>query len=317
MRSAPNVTLVLACHNEEESVFPLLTQITNELFRIHPPINLDALFIDDHSSDGTTRKILEAQACFGKKYGKSIFTIEHKSLIHTFGKAQAQAFGIECASDMSDFIILMDSDGQHDPGDLPLLIQMLREKPATVVGSRIGYKRKATQSILMKFFYFLNILMGIKFEPEWSEYVGISKERANFLRRLPQLGVVPITSLIMMTYPDTSTFPTKIKNRIDGKKSHRWSSKSLGRKALMHLFCDPWAFYPRIIALSIIPVLFFLFYGFWMGMEALRTGNFNGTTSLAIIILVLGVIQILILNVLMGVIFVFQKSNLNYRSTKN
>jgi glucosyltransferase len=306
------VTLVMPCHNEEDSIIPMLESITRVMSKLPPKTKLKALFIDDHSTDETQKRLSDAYSAFGiKKIGRSEFTFKVILLNHNYGKAHAQALGLNHSIKSSDLIILMDSDGQHDPNDLPKVIKNLIAIPKSIVGTRVGYRRKISNQLFMKTFNLLNKMMGVKFKPELSEYVGLVKERAKYLTGLPQLGIVPISTLIMMIYPDTSTFTTTIKPRFDGKSSTRWTIKSLTRKALMHLFCDPWAFYPRLLVMSLLPMAFCLFYGFYMGINAIKSGNLNGTTSLALIVLLVGVIQILILNILMGVMFVFQKSVLN------
>lgn len=312
MKKNLNVTLVLPCHNEEDSIIPLLESFVRVICELPPKTKLKALFINDHSTDETLKRLQDALPRFKSRIiGESEFTFEFMSLKHNYGKAHAQALGLNHSAKTSDFIILMDSDGQHDPNDLPRVIQDLTINPISVIGTRVGYHRNAASKIFMKTFYLLNRLMGIKFKPEWGEYVGLAKDRAEHLTGLPQLGIIPISTLIMMIYPDTFTFSTTIKPRFDGRASGSFTFKSLGRKALMHLFCDPWTFYPRLLVMSLIPMVFCLIYGFWMGIEAIKSGNLTGTTSLALIVLMVGVIQILILNILMGVIFVFQKSVLN------
>jgi glucosyltransferase len=312
MQKILKVTLVMPCHNEEDSIIPMLESITRVMSELPPKTKLKALFIDDHSTDETRKRLSDAYSTFGvKKIGRSEFTFEVILLNHNYGKAHAQALGLNHSIKSSDLVILMDSDGQHDPNDLPKIIKNLIAIPKSTVGTRVGYRRKISNQLLMKTFSLLNKMMGVKFKPEWSEYVGLVKERAEYLTGLPQLGIVPISTLIMMIYPDTTTFTTTIKPRFDGKSSTRWTIKSLGRKALMHLFCDPWAFYPRLLVTSLLPMAFCLFYGFYMGVDAIKSGNLTGATSLALIVLLVGVIQILILNILMGVMFVFQKSVLN------
>jgi glycosyltransferase involved in cell wall biosynthesis len=273
------------------------------------------LLIDDHSSDETWSVIKKLERTKPLELNK-LLKIEIRSLQleHHSGKAQAQALGIRTVASESDHLILMDSDGQHDPHNLPELIEDLLKNKATYMGNRVNYQRKFQESLFMKCFVFLNKMMGIKFKPEWSEYLGIPASRAQHLSQLPQLGIIPITSLVMMTYPDTRIFTTSVRDRIDGTSSSRWNARSLVRKALMHLFCDPWTFFPRLLFVSTAPLVLFLFYAGWMGIEAIRLGNLTGISSVAIITVLIGSIQIITLNILMGVLFVFQKAILNSRA---
>jgi glycosyltransferase involved in cell wall biosynthesis len=314
VKNTPEVVLILPCHNEAKSIQPLADEISLKLEKFPRKLKLVLFFVDDHSSDNTwsiIKKLEDSKQSHPNKF----LTIEIRGLQleNHYGKAQAQALGIRTVAEQCDHVILMDSDGQHDPENLSGLIENLLESNKTQIGSRTDYERNALETSFMKFFVLLNKVMGIKFSPEWSEYLGIPASRAAHISRLPQLGIIPITSLVMMTYPDTRIFMTSVRDRIDGTATSRWSLKSLIRKALMHLFCDPWTFFPRLLFLSTIPLFLFLFYAIWMGIEAIRLGNLTGISSVAIIIILIGSIHIVILNILMGFIFVFQKVTLNTR----
>jgi len=312
VKKTPEVIVILPCHNEEKSLKPLVDEIGLNLEKISKKLKLVLIFVDDHSSDNTWGIIKELEGTKQSQRNKFLtLQIRGLQLENHSGKAQAQALGIRVFAEKCDHLILMDSDGQHDPKNLAELIENLFESNKTFIGSRVNYERNTLQALFMKFFVLLNKLMGIKFSPEWSEYLGIPTSRAAHISQLPQLGIIPITSLVMMTYPDTKIFMTSVRERIDGTESSRWSPKSLVRKALMHLFCDPWTFFPRILFMSTIPLFLFLFYAIWMGIEAIRLGNLTGVSSVAIIVILIGSIQIVTINILMGFIFVFQKVTLN------
>lgn len=314
MKDNPKVVLILPCHNEAKSIQPLVDEISLKLEKFPRKLKLVLLFVDDHSLDdtwGIIKNLADTKQSQPNKFLK--IEIRGLQLENHSGKAQAQALGIRTFAEQCDYLILMDSDGQHDPENLSELIENLFKSNKTYIGSRINYERNTSETLFMKFFVLLNKVMGIKFSPEWSEFLGIPASRAAHISRLPHLGIIPITSLVMMTYPDTGIFMTSVRDRIDGTDTSRWSPKSLFRKALMHLFCDPWTFFPRLLFLSTIPLFLFLFYAIWMGIEAIRLGNLSGISSVAIIVILIGSIQIATLNIIMGFIFVFQKVTLNMR----
>lgn len=316
MKYTPKVVLILPCHNEAKSIQHLINEISFKLEKFPKKLELVLLFVDDHSSDDTWSIIKELEGIKQPQPNKFLrIRIRGLQLENHSGKAQAQALGIRMFAEQCDHLILMDSDGQHDPENLSELIENLLESNKTYIGNRINYQRNLLQSSFMKLFVLLNKVMGIKFSPEWSEYLGIPASRAVHISQLPQLGIIPITSLVMMTYPDTRIFMTSVRERIDGTDTSRWSPKSLVRKALMHLFCDPWTFFPRLLFLSIVPLFSFLFYALWMGVEAIRLGNLTGVSSVAMIVILIGSIQVVTLNILMGFIFVFQKITLNMRQS--
>jgi glycosyltransferase involved in cell wall biosynthesis len=260
MEKCPIITFILPCHNEAKSIRPLIHEICLELEKFPRKLKLIFLLVDDHSSD-QTHNVIKSLEYSNTPPTNTLLRVEIRALQleHQSGKAQAQALGIRVAANHCDHLILMDSDGQHDPQNLPGLIEDLLKNKATYLGSRVDYERKTLESFFMKCFVFLNKIMGIRFKPEWSEYLGIPATRARHLSSLPQLGIIPITSLVMMTYPDTRIFSTRVRKRIDGTNSSRWNAKTLVRKALMHLFCDPWTFFPRLLFISSVPLIFFFF----------------------------------------------------------
>lgn len=112
-------TLVLPAHNEEEHI--------DEVVRKAKPYVSEVIVIDDGSGDRTTELAKKAGAV----------ALRHPI---NLGKACALKTGCEAAVKRhADLIILMDSDGQHRPEDLPKFIQMLESKEADlVIGVREG-----------------------------------------------------------------------------------------------------------------------------------------------------------------------------------
>ena len=312
MTNNPKFTLVIPCRNEARSIFALIEEVIKNLSLISDPISVKMLFVDDHSNDETLQVILQASQKYKRLIVKNLeITVEARALTHNYGKAEAQAFGLRLATSESDYLILMDADGQHNPKDLSQIVSLLLTRPKTYVGKRTDYNRRIFERILTFGFSSISKLLGINYESEWSEFIGIPRSQACHLISLPELGIIPITSLVIMTYPETAFFETKILARLDGTSTSRFNLKSLSRKALMHLFCDPWTFFPRVFFLSIttlFPVLGFTLYS---GIHEFRAGNLSSTHVLLAISVLLMTIQIIILNFVMGILLVFQKAALN------
>lgn len=114
----PKISMVLPCYNEEKTIGKVLDAIQSLEFP-----NYEIVVVDDCSSDCSVEII--------EKY-KNTKIIKHKV---TKGYGGALLDGIK--STEGDIIITLDSDGQHDPKDIPVLIKpVIDGKVDIVVGSR-------------------------------------------------------------------------------------------------------------------------------------------------------------------------------------
>jgi glycosyltransferase involved in cell wall biosynthesis len=84
------------------------------------------LVVDDGSTDGTSRRADET--------GAQVLRLAENS-----GKGSAIRAGLErvLASDATH-VVFLDADGQHDPADLPALLEAARQGDDFVIGSRIA-----------------------------------------------------------------------------------------------------------------------------------------------------------------------------------
>lgn len=114
---APHVVALIPAYNEERC-------IGSVILRAREYVDV-VIVVDDGSHDATVRIATAAGAQ----------VIRH----HTNrGKGQALTTGFRAARKMSpDVLVILDSDGQHSPDEIPLLIDAMREREADmVVGSR-------------------------------------------------------------------------------------------------------------------------------------------------------------------------------------
>jgi len=84
------------------------------------------IVVDDGSSDGTAE--------VAKRAGAQV--VSHRV---NLGKGAALLTGVEAAvATGADLVVVMDADGQHDPSDLPLLLEPLKAGRADLV---LGYRQ--------------------------------------------------------------------------------------------------------------------------------------------------------------------------------
>jgi glycosyltransferase involved in cell wall biosynthesis len=118
---APRISVVIPAKDEAAGLPGVLSGIKAALEGAQ--LTYELVIVDDGSSDGTGDVARAAGA---------------RVLRHPFslGNGAAVKAGIRAAR--SEVVALMDADGQHDPADLPRLLEALGEDWAMVVGARTG-----------------------------------------------------------------------------------------------------------------------------------------------------------------------------------
>lgn len=115
--SSQNITVILPAYNEEVSIgsIVLLTRLYAD----------NVIVVDDGSTDRT--------ADVSRKAGAEV--VAHRT---NKGKAEALKTGFTAAANLgADIIVTMDSDGQHNPADIPKLVEPIIKGNAEMVnGSR-------------------------------------------------------------------------------------------------------------------------------------------------------------------------------------
>jgi glycosyltransferase involved in cell wall biosynthesis len=107
------VSVVIITLNEADSVPLLIKEMPMDVID-------ETVFVDGHSTDGTPDII--------RSFGFPVYMQPNR------GYGDAFNYGIFKAS--GDIIILMDSDGSHNPADIPRLLQKIDEGYDFVLGSR-------------------------------------------------------------------------------------------------------------------------------------------------------------------------------------
>lgn len=117
------ISIVLPTYNERGNIEPLLNQLLNLL----QSYNLEILVVDDNSTDGTAERVRELAQ-----------NEQRLRLIRRIGRsglASAIKEGLVDAS--GDVAVVMDSDGQHDPGTVQGAIEtLIQGNLDLVIGSR-------------------------------------------------------------------------------------------------------------------------------------------------------------------------------------
>lgn len=118
------LSLILPVYNEEaciENTYVTIKEALNKNHLLH-----EIIFINDGSRDQTA-EILD-------KIGKQDDCVKVIHFARNYGQTAAMMAGIDFAS--GEIIVAMDSDGQNDPNDIPLLLQKIDEGYDVVSGWR-------------------------------------------------------------------------------------------------------------------------------------------------------------------------------------
>jgi dolichol-phosphate mannosyltransferase len=131
------VSIILPTLNEEQNVYKIVQEIKLKLKQ-----KFEIIFVDDDSNDGTQERIEELKTKYDNI--KSIFRKE-KNLSTAF------LDGLKIAS--GEYIVLMDSDLQHDPINIEKALSIIYEKKIDmIIGSRfLSDSKNYTKSYKSRF----------------------------------------------------------------------------------------------------------------------------------------------------------------------
>ena len=109
------ISIVIPIHNEEPAILPLYDRLTAVLETMHKPYEI--LFVDDASTDRSFELLANLVETDGR--------LKVIRLRRNFGQTAALSAGFDEAQ--GDVIISMDGDLQHDPEDIPALLEKIEE----------------------------------------------------------------------------------------------------------------------------------------------------------------------------------------------
>lgn len=139
------LSVVVPCYNEEENV-PLFYE---ELMKSHnfftqENLQLEILFIDDGSRDGTVEQV--------KRLREKDERVRLVSFSRNFGKEAAMYAGLEHAK--GDYVVIMDVDLQDPPSLLPEMFSGIKEGYDSVATRRVNRKGEPPiRSFFARMFY--------------------------------------------------------------------------------------------------------------------------------------------------------------------
>lgn len=131
----PKYSVVVPLHNEQESVRELHRRLDSVMTGRYEPVEF--IFVDDHSSDATPAILAELA-------GKDPRVVAIR-LKRNYGQTVALAAGFDFAG--GDVILSMDGDLQHDPADIPAMMDALQSTGCDVVS---GWREKRVDNLFLR-----------------------------------------------------------------------------------------------------------------------------------------------------------------------
>ena len=137
----PELSVVVPVFNERDNIEPLLSEIAAAL---RGRADFEIVYVDDASRDDSLDVLRNAKTRFPE-----LRVVHHAS---QSGQSTAIRSGVKAAR--GAWIATLDGDGQNDPADIPKLIAMRGESPATIklfAGWRVDRKDTASKRFGSKF----------------------------------------------------------------------------------------------------------------------------------------------------------------------
>jgi glycosyltransferase involved in cell wall biosynthesis len=178
--------ILIPAYNEEGA----LGGVVREVHAVMPGVPV--LVVDDCSSDAT--------AHIARAAGAKVL-----SLPHHLGLGGAVQAGYKLAFELGyDYVIRVDGDGQHDPKDIPKILEVLeREKCEMVIGSRFvdgsGQHSSVLRAAGILFFRaVLRPIVGRPVRDPTSGFVGVNRTALALFSRSFPLEYPEIEALVVL-----------------------------------------------------------------------------------------------------------------------
>ena len=168
------ISIVVALYNEEENISPLIAKI-DKAFQ-SGDVEYEAILVNDGSTDSTAKEIM-------REVSEKVTLVD---LRRNYGQTAALKAGVDQAD--GDYIATLDGDLQNDPGDLPMMLNLLHEKDCDfVIGIRAnrddGFIFRKIPSFIAN--WIIRKITRTKIRDNGS---GIKLFKADIIKELPLYG---------------------------------------------------------------------------------------------------------------------------------
>ncbi|CZR10259.1 Glycosyltransferase involved in cell wall bisynthesis [Trichococcus flocculiformis] len=282
------ISIIVPCYNEEE-MLPIFYEEIDKISKIMDYVTFEFIFVNDGSKDKTLKKL--------KELSKRDSRIQYYSFSRNFGKEAALFAGLEHSK--GDYVAVMDVDLQDPPELLPEMYRLIQDEEYDCIGTR--RKDREGEPVIRSFFArgfyrLINRISDTEIVDGARDFRLMKRQMVDAILNLTEYNRFSKGIFSWVGF-ETKYLEFQNKERVAGQTT--WSFWSLLRYSL-----------DGIVAFSEIPLAMASIIGFltfavaivlaiFFGARTLIFGNpTSGWTSMIVIILALGGIQLLSLGII-------------------
>lgn len=282
------ISLIFPCYNEEEMI-PIFISEVEKVIGEMSNLNFEYIFINDGSKDNTL-KVLKEHSLQNQR-------VRFLSFSRNFGKEAAMYAGLQHAK--GDYVVVMDVDLQDPPELIPKMYEMILDDGYDCIGTRRSTREgePPIRSFFARHFYkLINRISDTEIVDGARDYRMMSRQMVDAILEMSEYNRFSKGIFSWVGF-ETKYLEFENKERVAGETS--WSFWSLFKYSI-----------DGIVAFSEAPLDIASFFGFitfgfaivmaiFFAIRTLIFGNpTSGWTSLVVILLGLGGLQLLCLGIL-------------------
>jgi glycosyltransferase involved in cell wall biosynthesis len=241
MKSTQSLSIVIPVYNDED----VLDELVRRLIPVAESLSDDyeVIFIDDGSKDQSWKVLMELQ--------KNHPTLRIIKLARNFGQSNSTAAGLDHAA--GDIIVIMDSDLQDRPEDIPKLIQSMEDNDTDMaIVKWLSRKDTFSKIFVSRIFHTVsNRITNLHYEP------GLGVFRVMRRSVLDQIKSIPETTGTILSLMYWSGFEYSI---VELQRDARYAGASgYNLRKMLKLAAD------RIFSYSRFPIRVATYVGLTVG----------------------------------------------------
>ena len=261
-----HLSIILPAKNEAAAIGATVEKIHTQLLQMQMEDEIDVLVVNDGSTDDTAAVAQAAGA---------------RVVHHPYSKGNGAAIKTGARAAAGEVIIFMDADGQHDPADIPRLLEKINQGYDMVVGARQKGSQASVGRGLANGFYnrLASWMTGHKVEDLTSGFRAVRADKfREFLYLLPNGFSYPTTSTMAFFRAGYAVtyVPIHAAKRIG--KSHIRLLRD-GTRFLLIIFKIGTLFSPLKIFAPVALAMFLMASG-WYGWTWTHEGRFTNMSAL-------------------------------------
>lgn len=281
-----HLSIVVPCFNEETSIEQLHDAITTVMAAL-PDDEVDIIYVDDGSSDGTLAILRRLAAADG--------AVRYTSFSRNFGKEAAMLAGLQRATGHA--VVILDADLQHPPQLIPQMVACYKQGYDQVVARRDRHGERLPRKIASRLFYrVVNRWIDVRLDDGAGDFRLLSRRAVNAVLAMPEYNRFSKGMFSWIGFP-TATLSFSNERRLAGTST--WTF----RRLLNYAFDGLLSFNNKPLRAAIHGGLLLTFvaftYSLWVVLNVMINGvDMPGYTTIICSVIGIGGIQMAILGLI-------------------